>query len=86
LADAITSFIQHPRALASLIEAPPAPPVALRLTRAEAKKVRRRRRLEKQQEITDKIRLGLMAAPEPRVKLSNMATVLRYPHFSDRIV
>ncbi|VDM21302.1 unnamed protein product [Wuchereria bancrofti] len=46
------------------------------LTSRERKKIRRQNRKEAQKEQTEKIRLGLMKAPEPKVKLSNLMRVL----------
>lgn len=43
------------------------------LTRA---KLRRRKRQEKEKDKQDKIRMGLIAPPPPKVKLSNLARVL----------
>lgn len=41
--------------------------VPVMLTKAERKKVRRQNRAETQKEETEKIRLGLIAPPEPKV-------------------
>ncbi|VDK48325.1 unnamed protein product [Anisakis simplex] len=46
------------------------------LTSKERKKIRRQNRKEAQKEQTEKIRLGLARAPEPKVKLSNLMRVL----------
>ncbi|KHN86428.1 U4/U6 small nuclear ribonucleoprotein Prp3 [Toxocara canis] len=46
------------------------------LTSKERKKIRRQNRKEAQKEQTEKIRLGLAKAPEPKVKLSNLMRVL----------
>uniref|UniRef100_A0A0R3RHR3 U4/U6 small nuclear ribonucleoprotein Prp3 n=1 Tax=Elaeophora elaphi TaxID=1147741 RepID=A0A0R3RHR3_9BILA len=46
------------------------------LTSRERKKIRRQNRKEAQKEQTEKIRLGLIKAPEPKVKLSNLMRVL----------
>jgi U4/U6 small nuclear ribonucleoprotein PRP3 len=46
------------------------------LTAKERKKLRRQNRSETLKEEQEKIRLGLMAPPEPKVKISNLMRVL----------
>ncbi|KAF6033664.1 PRPF3 [Bugula neritina] len=46
------------------------------LTKEERKKIRRQNRAEAQKEQTEKIRLGLIAPPEPKVKMANLMRVL----------
>lgn len=46
------------------------------LTAKERKKMRRQNRAEALKEEQEKIRLGLMAPPEPKVKISNLMRVL----------
>lgn len=46
------------------------------LTTKEKKKIRRQNRKEVLKEKTEKIRLGLEKAPEPKVKISNLMRVL----------
>ena len=48
----------------------------LRLTERERKRIRRRRRAEAAKELQDKIRLGLVPAPQPKVKMGNLHRVL----------
>lgn len=72
----ITVYIQHPVALEPpsqqlLIVQKPLP-----LTSREAAKVRRQRRMENLKEEQAKIRLGLVPAPPPKVKLGNLMRVL----------
>eukprot|EP00455_Lapot_gusevi_P002803 TRINITY_DN11153_c0_g3_i4.p1 TRINITY_DN11153_c0_g3~~TRINITY_DN11153_c0_g3_i4.p1 ORF type:complete len:325 (+),score=82.83 TRINITY_DN11153_c0_g3_i4:40-1014(+) len=81
--DLITIYIEHPLPLAALSEPPPPPPMPLPLTKRERKKISRMRRLEKQKEVQDKIRLGLMPPPEPKVKLSNLMRVLQNEAVAD---
>lgn len=45
-------------------------------TKKERKKIRRQRRREELRETQEKIRLGLIPAPEPKVRLANMMQVL----------
>eukprot|EP00808_Paulinella_micropora_P010808 g70267.t1 len=73
---AITALIHHPVPLAPVAEAPPPPPMPLMLTKKERKKLRRMRKMEKQKEIQEKTGFGLLAAAEPRLKISNMMRVL----------
>jgi U4/U6 small nuclear ribonucleoprotein PRP3 len=46
------------------------------LTKKEHKKLRRQNRRENWKERQDKIRLGLLAPDEPKVKMSNLMRVL----------
>uniref|UniRef100_A0AAF5Q4F2 U4/U6 small nuclear ribonucleoprotein Prp3 n=1 Tax=Wuchereria bancrofti TaxID=6293 RepID=A0AAF5Q4F2_WUCBA len=72
----ITNLVEHPIQLKPPDE--PLQPQYLKvyLTSRERKKIRRQNRKEAQKEQTEKIRLGLMKAPEPKVKLSNLMRVL----------
>ena len=72
----ITHLIEHPMQLRAPTE--PLKPVLLPvfLTKKEQKKLRRQNRREAQKEKQEKIRLGLEAPPEPKVKMSNMMRVL----------
>ncbi|KAG7391206.1 U4/U6-U5 snRNP complex subunit prp3 [Phytophthora pseudosyringae] len=69
--------IEHPVRL-NLIVKDDGKPVAvpLMLTAAERKKIRRQNRADREKEKQDKIALGLLPPPEPKVKLSNMMRVL----------
>ncbi|KKA27195.1 hypothetical protein TD95_002114 [Thielaviopsis punctulata] len=72
----VTDLIQHPVPLEppqdSLV--PGAKPMFM--TRKEQKKLRRQRRMAEMKEMQAKIRLGLVPAPEPKVKKSNLMRVL----------
>uniref|UniRef100_I3JGS0 U4/U6 small nuclear ribonucleoprotein Prp3 n=1 Tax=Oreochromis niloticus TaxID=8128 RepID=I3JGS0_ORENI len=46
------------------------------LTKKEQKKLRRQTRREGQKELQEKVRLGLMPPPEPKVRISNLMRVL----------
>uniref|UniRef100_A0A3B4TVD6 U4/U6 small nuclear ribonucleoprotein Prp3 n=1 Tax=Seriola dumerili TaxID=41447 RepID=A0A3B4TVD6_SERDU len=46
------------------------------LTKKEQKKLRRQTRREGQKEVQEKVRLGLMPPPEPKVRISNLMRVL----------
>uniref|UniRef100_A0A915ARM2 U4/U6 small nuclear ribonucleoprotein Prp3 n=1 Tax=Parascaris univalens TaxID=6257 RepID=A0A915ARM2_PARUN len=72
----ITNLVEHPIQLKPPDE--PLHPHYLKvyLTSKERKKIRRQNRKEAQKEQTEKIRLGLAKAPEPKVKLSNLMRVL----------
>ena len=72
----ITSYIQHPVP----VEAPwvrliPAPK-PLFLTKQEQKRLRKNRRMLVMKEKQDRVKLGLDAAPKPKVKLKNLMNVL----------
>ncbi|VDM97654.1 unnamed protein product [Thelazia callipaeda] len=72
----VTNLVEHPIQLKPPDE--PLQPQYLKvyLTSRERKKIRRQNRKEAQKEQTEKIRLGLIKAPEPKVKLSNLMRVL----------
>ncbi|TYZ63283.1 hypothetical protein PybrP1_009072 [[Pythium] brassicae (nom. inval.)] len=69
--------IEHPARVSSLVKKDEEPVVLpLMLTAAERKKIRRQNRADREKEKQDKIALGLLPPPEPKVKLSNMMRVL----------
>lgn len=70
------NLIQHPEQKAPPADAPPPDAIGLYLTKKERKKMRRLNRKEVQKEEQEKIRLGLLPVPEPKVKLANMMRVL----------
>mmetsp|Transcript_19918 Transcript_19918/g.39464 ORF Transcript_19918/g.39464 Transcript_19918/m.39464 type:complete len:547 (+) Transcript_19918:22-1662(+) len=75
----ITNLIHIPVMLAPVTEGDrqtAAAPMAIMLTAKERKKIKRITKKEKQKEEQDKIRLGLMAPPEPKMRLSNFMRVL----------
>ena len=72
----ITVYIQHPVALEPPSQQLLTVQKPLPLTSKEAAKVRRQRRMENLKEEQAKIRLGLVPAPPPKVKLGNLMRVL----------
>ncbi|KAG1703297.1 hypothetical protein DVH05_008206 [Phytophthora capsici] len=69
--------IEHPVRLNLIVRHDNKPvAVPLMLTAAERKKIRRQNRADREKEKQDKIALGLLPPPEPKVKLSNMMRVL----------
>ena len=72
----VTAFIHHPKPVESLApQAAPAPQAAL-LTARERKKLKRRAGMEAQAELQEKIRLGLLPPPPPKMRLSNLMNAL----------
>ena len=73
---AITNLIEHPTQIRPPNE--PLRPAYLPvfLTKKERKKLRRQNRREAWKEEQEKIRLGLIDAPEPKLKISNLMRVL----------
>uniref|UniRef100_A0A1A9WSR4 Uncharacterized protein n=1 Tax=Glossina brevipalpis TaxID=37001 RepID=A0A1A9WSR4_9MUSC len=73
---AITNLIEHPTQMKPPNE--PLKPVYLPvfLTKKERKKLRRQNRREAWKEDQEKIRLGLVATPEPKLRISNLMRVL----------
>ncbi|KAL3673824.1 hypothetical protein V7S43_001514 [Phytophthora oleae] len=69
--------IEHPVRLNLIVRHDDKPvAVPLMLTAAERKKIRRQNRADREKEKQDKVALGLLPPPEPKVKLSNMMRVL----------
>jgi len=69
--------VEHPARLSVIVKKDDQPvALPLMLTAAERKKIRRQNRAEREKEKQDKITLGLLPPPEPKVKLSNMMRVL----------
>ncbi|XP_013415095.1 U4/U6 small nuclear ribonucleoprotein Prp3 isoform X3 [Lingula anatina] len=72
----VTHLVEHPIQMK-----PPAEPekevvIPVYLTKKERKKLRRQNRGEAQKELTEKIRLGLLPPPEPKVRMANLMRVL----------
>nr|CAB3265185.1 U4/U6 small nuclear ribonucleoprotein Prp3-like [Phallusia mammillata] len=75
--DVITNLIEHPAQLKAPGSRKNAVPViGTYLTKKERKKLRRMNRREALKDEQEKVRLGLVPAPEPKVKLSNLMRVL----------
>eukprot|EP00123_Amoebidium_parasiticum_P017293 comp23789_c0_seq1/m.41295 comp23789_c0_seq1/g.41295 ORF comp23789_c0_seq1/g.41295 comp23789_c0_seq1/m.41295 type:complete len:592 (-) comp23789_c0_seq1:82-1857(-) len=72
----ITSLVEHPIPIEPPAEAPKNIVVPVYLTKEEKKKLRRQRRREAEQEKQEKIRMGLMPPPDPKLKISNLMRVL----------
>ena len=72
----ITHYVEHPTLVKSPDEDTELKPLKLHLTKKEQKKFRKQRRREEEKEKTEKIRLGLLPPPEPKVKISNLMRVL----------
>ncbi|CAD5115389.1 DgyrCDS4368 [Dimorphilus gyrociliatus] len=74
--DTLTRLVEHP----IQAEPPTAPleetPIKLFLTTKERRKLRRQTRMEAQKELQEKVRLGLLPPPEPKVRLANLMRVL----------
>lgn len=74
--NAITNMIHVPILLDPVAEAHVPAPMQMMLTEKERKKIKRIKKQEKQKEEQDKIRLGLIQPPEPKVRLNNLMRVL----------
>lgn len=72
----ITPYVEHPIPIKITTEkeVPEAP--MMHLTPKERKKLRRLKRQERTQEIRDKIKMGILQPPPPKVKMSNLMRVL----------
>ncbi|KAF5096273.1 hypothetical protein D0Z00_002833 [Geotrichum galactomycetum] len=72
----ITIYIQHPIPIPAPWEKYQPKEIKYHLTKKEMKRLRKNTRAEKHKEKQDRIRLGLDPAPPPKVKLSNLMSVL----------
>ncbi|KAI5305226.1 hypothetical protein KEM56_004958 [Ascosphaera pollenicola] len=72
----VTKYVQHPVLLEPPQEKIMVAPKPMFLTPKEQAKVRRQRRMADLKEQQDKIRLGLVPAPPPKVQKSNLMRVL----------
>lgn len=72
----ITFYIQHPVLIPPPGSDAPIPALKLHLTKRETKRLRKNARSERLKEKQDRIRLGLDPAPPPKVKLTNLMSVL----------
>ncbi|KAM0748746.1 PRP3-domain-containing protein, partial [Meredithblackwellia eburnea MCA 4105] len=81
--DAITIYVQHPIQIPAPGDKIKVQPRDLHLTKKELKKMRRQRRLAEQQDKQDRVKMGLLPPPPPKVKLSNMMRVLTQDAIAD---
>lgn len=72
----ITHLIQHPILIQPPAEPAKPPTIPIMLTKKERKKMRTQRRKAEEKERQEKIRLGLMEAPAPKVKKSSFMRTL----------
>jgi len=72
----ITPYIEHPVAIKNTNEKEATEAPMMHLTPKERKKLRRLKRQERTQEIRDKIKMGILQPPPPKVKMSNLMRVL----------
>lgn len=79
----ITAMIQHPIPIPAPSDLNAPGPAPLMYTKKEHKKIRKQEREAKQKDKQDKQRLGLIPPDPPKVKLSNMATVLAHSTVQD---
>ncbi|XP_072283667.1 U4/U6 small nuclear ribonucleoprotein Prp3 [Pyxicephalus adspersus] len=72
----ITNLVEHPAQLNPPVDRDAPVTLGIYLTKKEQKKLRRQMRREGQKELQEKVRLGLMPPPEPKVRISNLMRVL----------
>jgi len=72
----ITPYVEHPIPIKIATEKEVAEAAMMHLTPKERKKLRRLKRQERTQEIRDKIKMGILQPPPPKVKMSNLMRVL----------
>uniref|UniRef100_A0A673MH00 U4/U6 small nuclear ribonucleoprotein Prp3 n=1 Tax=Sinocyclocheilus rhinocerous TaxID=307959 RepID=A0A673MH00_9TELE len=72
----VTNLVEHPIQMAPLVDTDKPVTLGVYLTKKEQKKLRRQTRREAQKELQEKVRLGLMPPPEPKVRISNLMRVL----------
>eukprot|EP01017_Pseudomicrothorax_dubius_P042516 TRINITY_DN694_c0_g1_i2.p1 TRINITY_DN694_c0_g1~~TRINITY_DN694_c0_g1_i2.p1 ORF type:complete len:388 (+),score=106.40 TRINITY_DN694_c0_g1_i2:69-1166(+) len=73
--DKISHLIEHPAPFRVIHGAQPVS-LPMYLTKEERKKLRRQKRAEKEQERRDKLKLGLIQQPPPKLKMSNFMHIL----------
>lgn len=71
----VTVFVEHPVPTKPLVVTKPPPPPKLMLTKAEAKRIRKQNRAEKEEARRERVLYGLEEEKKPKVKLSNMMRV-----------
>ncbi|CAK1587991.1 unnamed protein product [Parnassius mnemosyne] len=74
--DAITNLVEHPQQLRPPTEPLKPTYMPVFLTKKEMKKLRRQSRREAWKEEQEKVRLGLEAPPEPKLRISNLMRAL----------
>ncbi|XP_041356451.1 U4/U6 small nuclear ribonucleoprotein Prp3-like [Gigantopelta aegis] len=72
----ITNLVEHPIQMRPPAESPTEVSIPVYLTKKERKKLRRQNRQEAEKEIQEKIRIGLLPPPEPKVRMANLMRVL----------
>nr|AAT68119.1 U4/U6-associated splicing factor HPRP3 [Danio rerio] len=72
----VTNLVEHPTQMAPPVDTDKPVTLGVYLTKKEQKKLRRQTRREGQKEVQEKVRLGLMPPPEPKVRISNLMRVL----------
>merc|ERR1719215_1160648 len=79
----ITPYVEHPIPIKITTEKDTADAAMMHLTPKERKKLRRLKRQERTQEIRDKIKMGILQPPPPKVKMSNLMRVLGDEQIAD---
>ncbi|PAA65849.1 hypothetical protein BOX15_Mlig016591g2 [Macrostomum lignano] len=74
--DWFTRLVEHPVQLKAPQYPEKPPEIKLQLTKEEQKKLRRQNRVEMQKERQEKQRLGLVPAPQPKLRMTNLMRVL----------
>ncbi|XP_013860155.1 U4/U6 small nuclear ribonucleoprotein Prp3 [Austrofundulus limnaeus] len=72
----VTNLVEHPAQMSPPVDSDKPVTLGVYLTKKEQKKLRRQTRREGQKEVQEKVRLGLMPPPEPKVRISNLMRVL----------
>ncbi|KAG9345422.1 hypothetical protein JZ751_009969 [Albula glossodonta] len=72
----VTNLVEHPAQMSPPVDTDKPVTLGVYLTKKEQKKLRRQTRREGLKELQEKVRLGLMPPPEPKVRISNLMRVL----------
>uniref|UniRef100_A0A8C5C9Y3 U4/U6 small nuclear ribonucleoprotein Prp3 n=1 Tax=Gadus morhua TaxID=8049 RepID=A0A8C5C9Y3_GADMO len=72
----VTNLVEHPAQICAPVDTDKTVTLGVYLTKKEQKKLRRQTRREAQKELQERVRLGLMPPPEPKVRISNLMRVL----------
>ena len=80
----ITHYIQHPKKLRNeAIDNIEKMVIPIHLTEKEKKRLKHMKRIDKEKDKQEKVKLGLMPTPLPKVKLSNFMKIMSKEAISD---
>ena len=78
-----TNHVEHPARLNPPVHNNPPVTLGVYLMKKEQKKLHRQTRRDAKKELQEKVRLGLIPPPEPKVRISNLIQVLATEEVQD---